>query len=144
MSPSSFRRPGGAATAAAAATCARVPPAARTLGVSPTPLPTTPSSRIINAGCSGGSTRWPKVQRCPGDIVKVRQQKKRKEKNGKGGRSGGRRSMWRTAKHAEPCLYHAHGNLEPSSSKKKTATFLILWGEVGPDSRLHYASVAVP
>lgn len=53
--------------------------------------------------------------------------------------------MWRTAKHAEPGLYHTCSNLEPSSSKNKTACFFyILWGEVGLDFRLHYASVAVP
>lgn len=39
----------------AAATCAHVPPAARTFRVSPPPLPKTPPSRIINAGCSGWS-----------------------------------------------------------------------------------------
>lgn len=94
---SSVRRPGGEATAAAAATCARVPPVARTLGVGPH-LPTKPSSRIINAGCSGGSTQWLKVQRCPGDIVKGR--RKKRETLG----AQGRGSMWRTAKYAEPSV----------------------------------------
>lgn len=47
--------------------------------------PTAPSSKIINASCSGGSTCWPKVQWCPGDIA----QKKRKRK----------RSVFCAAKH---------------------------------------------
>lgn len=49
--------------------------------------PTVPSSKIINASCSGGSTWWPKVQWCSGDIA----QKKRKWK----------RSVFCTAKRCE-------------------------------------------
>lgn len=145
MSPSSVRRPGGAATAAAAATCARVPPAARTLGVSPTPLPTTPSSRIINAGCSGGSTRWPKVQRCPGDIVKVRKQKKKEKKRTEreGGVEGAVACGAQQNMPSPVCITRTV-TLNRAPRRIKQRLIFILWGEVGPDSRLHYASVAAP